>query len=381
MVIQLQEPKYPWEIAHMDWVTALPPGGDRIYNACLVLVDRYSKTSMFLPCHKDDTAMETAIMIWNKAISHTGLFQNIISDRDPNFTSELWKNLHNLFGTKLSFSTAYHPQTDGLEEIMIQTLEDMIRRFCAYRLDLKDSDSFTHDWCTLIPALELAYRTSIHSSTGKTLALLEKGWNPRLPYDTLKKDLVDIHPTESSFKLVLDKARHHANRCMQDSFKYAKERWDKSHKPPEFNIRELVLVSTLNFNNIKGSKKLKDSFAGPFMIKELHGPNVVKLELTGALMNKHPTLPVSLIKPYSSSDKELFPLRNKPPLEIPPLEEREEKKIVKVLKERRTRNKKEREYLVRYRTPTQEDEWLLEKDIKNSDKLLRSLRNERKPKE
>ncbi|MBW0517566.1 hypothetical protein O181_057281 [Austropuccinia psidii MF-1] len=91
------------------------------------------------------------------------------------------------------------------------------------------------------------------------------------------------------------------------------------------------------------------------MIKELHGPNAVPLELTGELVNKHPAFPVSLIKPYSSSDQDLFPLRNKPPLEIPPLEE-EEKKIVKVLKERRTKDKKEREYIVGYRNPTQEDE-------------------------
>ncbi|MBW0575668.1 hypothetical protein O181_115383 [Austropuccinia psidii MF-1] len=102
-MIQIKEPKAPWEIVHMDWITALPPGGDRSYNECLVLVDRYSKTPMFLPCHQDDTAMDTAIMIWNKVISHTGLFQNIISDRDPKFTSALWTNLHNLFGTKLSF--------------------------------------------------------------------------------------------------------------------------------------------------------------------------------------------------------------------------------------------------------------------------------------
>ncbi|MBW0580302.1 hypothetical protein O181_120017 [Austropuccinia psidii MF-1] len=140
-MIQIQEPKSPWEIVHMDWVTALPPGGDRIYNACLVLVDRYSKTPI---------------------------------DRDPKLTSELWKNLHNLFGTKLSFSPAYHPQTDGLAERMIQTLDDIIRRFWAYGLELKYSDGFTHDWCTLIPALELAYKTSIHSSTGKTQAMLEK---------------------------------------------------------------------------------------------------------------------------------------------------------------------------------------------------------------
>ncbi|MBW0559923.1 hypothetical protein O181_099638 [Austropuccinia psidii MF-1] len=211
--------------------------------------------------------------------------------------------------------------------------------------------------------------------------MLEKGWNPRLPYNTLKKDLVDIHPTASSFKLMLEKERHPANRCMEDSFKYAKERWDKSCKPPDFKIGDLVLVSTLNLHNIKCPKKLKDSFAGPFMIKELHGPNAVQLEFTGELMNKHPAFPVSLIKPYSSSEKELFPLRNNCPLEIPPLEEGEEKKIVKFLKERRTRNKKEREYLVRYRYPTQEDEWLLEKDIKNADKLFRRFRHERKHKE
>ncbi|MBW0528545.1 hypothetical protein O181_068260 [Austropuccinia psidii MF-1] len=106
----------------MDWVTVLPPGGDRSYNACLVLVDRYRKTPMFLPCHKDDTAMDSAIMIWNKVIGHTGLFQNIISDRAPEFTPALLTNLHNLFGTKLSFSTAYHPQTNGIAQRMIQTL-------------------------------------------------------------------------------------------------------------------------------------------------------------------------------------------------------------------------------------------------------------------
>ncbi|MBW0537817.1 hypothetical protein O181_077532 [Austropuccinia psidii MF-1] len=172
--------------------------------------------------------------------------------------------------------------------------------------------------------------------------MLEKGWNPRLTYDTLKKDLVDIHPTESSFKLILEKERHHANRFMQDSFKYPKERWDKRHKPPEFKIGDLVLVSTINLNNIKVPNKLNDSFAGPFMRKALHVPYSVQLQLTGELMNKHPNFAVSLIEPYSSSDKDLFPLRNKPPLEIPPLEEAEEKKIIKVVKDRRTRNKKER---------------------------------------
>ncbi|MBW0514874.1 hypothetical protein O181_054589 [Austropuccinia psidii MF-1] len=124
-MIKIQEPSRPREIVHMDWVTGLSPG--------------------------DDTAMDTALLIWNRVVSWTGIFTNIISDRDPKFTSALWTNLHQLFGTKLAFYTAYHPQTDGLAGRMIQNLEDMVRRLCAY--------AFTHDWCTLLPALELAYKT------------------------------------------------------------------------------------------------------------------------------------------------------------------------------------------------------------------------------
>ncbi|MBW0541131.1 hypothetical protein O181_080846 [Austropuccinia psidii MF-1] len=334
-MIKIQEPSRPWEIVHMDWVTGLPPGGGRSYNFFLLIVDRFSKTPIFLPCHKDDTAMDTALLIWNRVVSWTGIFTNIISNRDAKFTSALWTNLHQLFGTKLSFSRAYHPQTNGLAGKIIQTLEDMVRRICAYGLEFKDCDGFTHDWCTLLPALELAYKTSIHSSTNQTPAILEKGWNPKLPLDSLRKDLVEIHPTASSFKGILDRARKHAVICMEDSFAYAKDKWDKSHATPDFKVGDLVLVSTTNFNNIKGCKKLKDSFAGPFVIKALHGENAVSVELSEELSNKHPTFPVSLIKQYKSSDAEKFPLRNKVPQVIPPIETSGTRKITNVLKERK----------------------------------------------
>ncbi|MBW0554169.1 hypothetical protein O181_093884 [Austropuccinia psidii MF-1] len=110
-MIKIQEPSIPWEIVHVHWVTGLPPGGDRIYNACLVIVDRFSKTPIFLPCHKDDTTMDTALLICNRVVSWTGIFTNINSDSDPKFTSALWKNLHQLFGTKLS---ALQPTTHKL---------------------------------------------------------------------------------------------------------------------------------------------------------------------------------------------------------------------------------------------------------------------------
>ncbi|MBW0520783.1 hypothetical protein O181_060498 [Austropuccinia psidii MF-1] len=271
---------------------------------CLCLVWALEK----LHCYLDGTVFDV--------IKDCNAVKSLLKMKTPNRHMLRWQIAIQEYRGNMTIAHkyAYHPQTDGLAERTIQTLEHMIRIFCAYGLEFKDSDGFTHYWCTLIPALELAYKKSIHSSAVKTPAMLEKGWNPRLPYATLKKDLVDIHPTASSFKLILEKERHHVNRCMQDYFKYVKERWDKSHKPPDFNIQDLVLVSTPNFNNIKGPKKLKDSFAGPFMIKALHGPNSVQLELTGELMNKHPTFPVSLIKTYSLSDKESFPLRNKSPL-------------------------------------------------------------------
>ncbi|MBW0578796.1 hypothetical protein O181_118511 [Austropuccinia psidii MF-1] len=172
----------------------------------------------------------------------------MISDRDPKFTPTLWTNLHQLFGTKLSFSTAYHPQTDGLAERMIQNLEYMKILICA--------------------------------STNQTPAILEKGWNPKLAHDSLRKDLIEIHPTAASFKGMLEKPRKYAVRCMEDSFAYAKDKWDKSHATPDFKVGDLALVSTTNFNNIKGCKKLKDSFAGPFVIKALHGENSVEVQLS-----------------------------------------------------------------------------------------------------
>ncbi|MBW0484969.1 hypothetical protein O181_024684, partial [Austropuccinia psidii MF-1] len=269
----------------------------------------------------------------------------------------LLTNLHQLFGTKLSFSTAYHPQTDGLAERRIQTLEDMVRRFCEYGLEFKDFDGFTLYWCTLLPELELAYKTSIHASTNQTWAILAKGCNPKLPQDSLRKKLIEIEPTSDSLKGILDKSRNYAVRCMEDSFAYSEDKQDKSHAPPDF--------------------KLKDSFEGPSAIKALNRENSVEVELSEELSNKHPTFPVSLIKPYESSDAENIPLRNKSPQVIPPIESLVFKNITKVLKERKLRTNKEREYLVRYSDPTGEDKWLAEKDIPEATKLLTRFRNTR----
>jgi transposase InsO family protein len=80
-----------------------------------------------------------------------------VSDRDPRFTSRFWRSLQQAMGTKLQFSTAYHPQTDGQSERIIQTLEDMLR-VCV--LD------FSGSWARYFPLIEFAYNNSYQASIG-----------------------------------------------------------------------------------------------------------------------------------------------------------------------------------------------------------------------
>ncbi|MBW0575900.1 hypothetical protein O181_115615, partial [Austropuccinia psidii MF-1] len=228
------------------------------------------------PCHKEDTAMDTALLSWNNIISSCGVPKIIISDRDPKFTYEFWTNLYYMLGAKLEFSTAYHPQTDGLAERMIQTMEDILRRFCAYSMEYKDHEGYTHDWVTLLPAVQPAYNTSHNSTTGKTPALVEKGWNPLLPVYHLRKNLLTIHPTAKDPHEMWERACYTAAKCIAEAKEYNKQRWHKSHMDPDFKEGDQVLVYKLNFNNIKGPKKMRDSFVGPFTIINLVGKNAVE---------------------------------------------------------------------------------------------------------
>ncbi|MBW0506470.1 hypothetical protein O181_046185 [Austropuccinia psidii MF-1] len=213
---RIEEPKHPWETINMDWVTGFVPGGKENFNACLIMVDRFRKSLRCLPCHKEDTAMDTALLFWNKIISTCGVPNIIISDRDPKFTSEFWTNLYDMLGTKLSFSTNYPPQTDGLAERMIQTMEDSLRRLCAYGMEYKDHEGYTHDWVTILPAVQMAYSSSQNSTTEKKPSLVEKGWNPLLPVDHLKKNLLTIYHTANNFDDMLKNACDTASKCIAE---------------------------------------------------------------------------------------------------------------------------------------------------------------------
>src|ERR1700738_1390493 len=134
----------------MDFVTGLPAASSVSYNAVLVIVDRFSRMALFIPTHETADAKDIAELFWHRCWSKTDLPRVIISNRDPRFTSAFWKSLFSLMGTRLALSTAHHPQTDGLAERTIKTLEDMVRRYVAFGISYEDPDGQHRDWLSIL---------------------------------------------------------------------------------------------------------------------------------------------------------------------------------------------------------------------------------------
>ena len=377
---EIEKPTKPWEIVNMDFVTGLPTAGDLSYNSALVVVCRLTRKAKFIPVHKDIDARGVALVWWKHMLNEAGLPLAIISDRDPKFTGEFWKALMKIMGCSRKFSTAHHPQTDGSAERMIQTLEDMIRRYCAFGMMYEDIEGYTHDWASLLPGLEFAYNSTVHSNTEKTPFELERGYVPNSPRLLLNNKLgkMDIHPSSSSFSHMQALARNHAADCITQAFAYEKKKWDKSHTEPTFKVGDQVLVSTQNFNNLAPNQKLEDPFIGPFPVIELVGKNALRVELHGAFARRHPVFPVSLIKMYKESDKQVFPGRELRKKKLPPIDE-EHAVIDKVLNNRVVKNGSENEiqFLVFFKNqPSVTERWLLEKDIPDPGRVLQNFRVE-----
>ena len=147
-------PQWKWEKTTMDFVVGLPrcqSGYDEIW----VIVDRLTKSAHFLPMKNSDSIEKFAELYVKEIVRLHGTPVSIVSDRDPWFTSRFWPSLHRALGTRLHFSTAFHPQTDGQSERTIQTLEDMLR---ACVLEFKGI------WDRHLPLMEFSYNNSYQSS-------------------------------------------------------------------------------------------------------------------------------------------------------------------------------------------------------------------------
>ena len=110
----------------MDFVSGLPRTTSG-YDALWVIVDRLTKSAHFLPIKKTYSTDILARLYINRIICLYGVPESIVLDRGATFTSILWQELHKAMGTRLDFSTAFHPQTDGRSERTIQLLKDIWR--------------------------------------------------------------------------------------------------------------------------------------------------------------------------------------------------------------------------------------------------------------
>ncbi|GJV47357.1 putative reverse transcriptase domain-containing protein [Tanacetum coccineum] len=129
LLVQPEIPQWKWDNIMMDFVTKLPKSSQG-YDTIWVIVDRLTKSAIFVPMRETDPMEKLARMYLKEVVTRHGIPVSIICDRDPRFASNFWRSLQKALGTNLDMSTAYHPQTDGQSERTIQTLEDMLRA-CA----------------------------------------------------------------------------------------------------------------------------------------------------------------------------------------------------------------------------------------------------------
>ncbi|GJR38616.1 putative nucleotidyltransferase, ribonuclease H [Tanacetum coccineum] len=120
----LDIPTWKWEQISIDFVTRLPRTFKK-NDAIWVVVDRLTKSAYFLPIQQGYSGSKLAKIFQQEIIRLHDTPASIVSDTDPRFASQFRKGLQNAWGTRLKFSTAFHPQTDGQTERTIQTLEDI----------------------------------------------------------------------------------------------------------------------------------------------------------------------------------------------------------------------------------------------------------------
>ncbi|GJT98228.1 putative nucleotidyltransferase, ribonuclease H [Tanacetum coccineum] len=253
----LEIPVWKWDEISMDFVTGLPRT-QRKHDAIWVVVDRLTKSAHFLPIRKDYPVSKLAEMFQQEIVRLHGTPSAIVSDRDPRFTSRFWKGLQKAWGTRLKFSTAFHPETDGQSERTIQTLEDMLRS-CALE--------WAGNWDDYICLVELGER------------ILE---GPEMIEVTNEKVAV---------------AREKLKEAQTRQKSYA----DRHRRALEFQPGEHVFLKVSPTRGVRrfGIKgKLSPRFIGPFEILDRVGEVSYRLALPPQLSHVHNVFHVSLLRGY-----------------------------------------------------------------------------------
>nr|GEV74969.1 putative nucleotidyltransferase, ribonuclease H [Tanacetum cinerariifolium] len=273
----------------MDFVTGLPRTQMR-HDAIWVVVDRLTKSAHFLPIRKDYSVSRLAEIFQQEIVRLHGTPSAIVLDRDPRFVSRFWKGLQKAWGTRLKFSTAFHPQTDGQSERTIQTLEDMLRS-CALE--------WTGNWDDYICLVEFAYNNSWYVSIkcAPFEMLYGRKCHASICWDQVGERIIEgpemIEVTNAKVTVAKEKLKE--ARTRQKSYA------DKHRRSIEFQPGDRVFLKVSPAHGVRrfGIKgKLSPRFTGPFEILDHVGEVSYRWALPPQLSHVYNVFHVSLLRGY-----------------------------------------------------------------------------------
>src|SRR4051812_5808153 len=246
---QLPIPERPWNSISMDFIETLLTSND--YNAILVIVDRLTKQSIFIPTSNTCTSKDLAQLFVLHVFSKHGVPEHITSDRGSEFVSRFFRSLGTALNMKLHFTSGYHPQGNGQTERTNQTLEQYLRIFCNYQQD---------NWSPLLPIAEFAYNNAPSATTGISPFFANKGYLPN----------IRVYPERNiassrarNFVVDLDELHSKLKSAISDAQKrYQASADTRRIPPPDFKVGQQAFVKAQFFRTTRPSKKLSDKYLG-----------------------------------------------------------------------------------------------------------------------
>ncbi|KAA0060263.1 ty3-gypsy retrotransposon protein [Cucumis melo var. makuwa] len=251
---------------------------------------KLTKSAHFIPGKSTYTASKWAQLYMSEIVRLHGVPVLIVSDRDVRFTSKFLKGLQAAMGTKLDFSTAFHPQTDGQTERLNQVLEDMLRA-CALE--------FLGSWDSHLHLMEFAYNNSFQATIGMTPFEAMYGKCCRSPVcwgEVGEQRLMGLELVQSTNEAIQKiRSRMHTAQSRQKSYA------DVRRKDLEFEVGDKVFLKVAPMKGVlrfEQRGKLSPRFVGPFEILERIGPVAYRLALPPSLSTVHDVFHVSMLRKY-----------------------------------------------------------------------------------